>query len=116
MKANKIATKKWEAVMERNMKQKEEIQKAANAEAKKVWPAKFAAVQKTWTELADNFNAPAPKSRASKAEIKSSLTKAWKAGFALDKAVVDDFATFSNDTVDQRKEWASEVKTYIKQK
>lgn len=116
MRANKIATEKWEMAMERNMRQKQAIARASRAEAKKVWPAKFEAVQKAWTELADNFDAPAPKSLASKAEIKSSLTKAWKAGFELDKAVVDDFATFSNDTVDQRKEFASEVKTYVKQK
>lgn len=98
------------------MAEKQAIAKAAQAEAKKEWPAKFQAVQKAWTKLADDFDTPAPKSLASRAEIKSSLTNAWKAGWALDKAVVSDFETFSNDTVDQRKEFASEVKTYVKQK
>lgn len=98
------------------MAEKQAIAKAAQAEAKKEWPAKFEAVQKAWTKLSDDFDTPAPKSLASRAEIKSSLTKAWKAGWALDKSVVKDFETFSNDTVDQRKEFASEVKTYVKQK
>jgi len=32
------------------------IHEVAVAEANKVWPAKFAAVEKSWKELAANFN------------------------------------------------------------
>lgn len=87
----------------------------AQAEARKVWPAKFEAVEKSWKELAANFDKD-PKSLASRAEIKSSLTDAWKAGWALDKSVVEDFEDFSNDTAAQRAKFKSEVKTYIEQK
>lgn len=94
MAEQKVADARWKAVMQKNMAEKEAIKKAAQAEAKKEWPAKFAAVQKAWTRLADDFDTPAPKSLASKAEIKSSITNAAKAGWALDKAVIDDVLTF----------------------
>jgi len=84
MREQKVADARWKAVIQKNMAEKEAIAKAAQAEAKKEWPAKFEAVQKAWTRLSDDFDTPAPKSLASKAEIKSSLTKAWKAGWAMD--------------------------------
>jgi len=91
------------------------IHEKAVAEANKVWPAKFAAVEKSWKELAANFN-DGPHSLASGAEIKAGLDNMGKTGYELDKSVIDDFLTYSNDTIDQRKEFKSEVKTYIEQK
>lgn len=88
MREQKVAEQRWAAVMKKNMAEKQAIAKAAQAEAKKEWPAKFEAVQKAWTRLSDDFDTPAPKSLASRAEIKSSITKAAKAGWALDKAVI----------------------------
>jgi len=97
------------------MMEKMEIHKAAMAEANKVWPAKFAAVEKSWKELAANFN-DGPHSLASRAEIKTGLDNMGRAGYELDKSVIDDFLTYNNDTVDQRKEFKSEVKSYVEQK
>lgn len=48
------------------MEIKEKIKAAAQAEAKKVWPAKFEAVEKSWKELSANFHQK-PKSLASRA-------------------------------------------------
>jgi hypothetical protein len=87
----------------------------ANAEAKKVWPAKFAAVEKSWKELASNFK-DQPHSLAANAEIKASLTDAWVAGWDLDESVIEDFEDFSNATVGERKKFGAEVKKYVAQK
>ena len=37
-------------------------------------------------------------------------------GWDLDKSVADDFVTYHNNTIDQRKEWKQNVQTYIEQK
>lgn len=88
----------------------------AKAEAKKVWPKKFAAVEKSWKELAGNFKEEHPHSLASSAAIKADLTNAWEAGWELDESVIEDFEDFSNATVDERKKFGAEVKKYVAQK
>lgn len=37
-------------------------------------------------------------------------------GWDLDKSVVDDFVTYHNNTIDQRKEWKHNVQTYLEQR
>jgi hypothetical protein len=112
--ANQRATKQWAETVEKNMEQKRKIHEMAKAEAKKVWPAKFEAVEKSWNELADNFDKD--HSLASRAEVKAGFTDMANTGYALDKAVIDDVIDFHNDTSAQRKAFKGEIETYIKQK
>lgn len=112
--ANQKATQQWKNTVKKNMEEKKKIQEMAKAEAKKVWPAKFEAVEKSWNALADNLDYD--HSLASRAEIKDSLTASWNAGYNLDKAVIDDVVDFHNDTAVQRNAWKGDVKTFIEQK
>lgn len=112
--ANQKATQQWMGTVKRNMEEKKKIHEMAKAEAKKVWPAKFEAVEKSWNALADDFDND--HSLASRAEIKDSLTDMANAGYNLDKAVMDDFIEYHNDTAVQNKAWKNDVKTFIEQK
>jgi len=112
--ANQKATQQWHDTVQKNMEEKRKIHEMAKAEAKKVWPAKFEAVEKSWNELAENFDND--HSLASRAEIKTGFTDMANSGYNLDKAIVDDVVHFHNDTIAQRKAFKDEVETYIKQK
>jgi len=112
--ANQKATQQWHDTVQKNMEEKRKIHEMAKAEAKKVWPAKFEAVEKSWNEFAENFDND--HSLASRAEIKTGFTDMANSGYNLDKAIVDDVVHFHNDTIAQRKAFKDEVETYIKQK
>jgi len=99
--------------MQKNMEEKRKIHEMTKAEAKKVWPAKFEAVQKSWNELAENFDND--HSLASRAEIKAGFTDMANSGANLDEAVVGDVVDFHNSTIAQRKAFKGEVETYIEQ-
>lgn len=58
MEENEKANKQWMSSFEHTMEEKQKIHDMAVAEAKKVWPAKFEAVQKSWNKLASDFDKP----------------------------------------------------------
>lgn len=77
MEAQKVATDLWKKRVSVALEQKRKVKQMAQAEAKKVWPKKFAAVEKSWKELAGNFKEEHPHSLASTADVKADLTDAW---------------------------------------
>ena len=99
--------------MKKNMAEKKKVQEMVKAEAKKVWPAKFKAVETSWAELAENFDQH--HSLASRAEVKADLDNMAHAGYNVDKVVIDDFVELHNDTQAQRQKFKGEVGKFVQQ-
>ena len=93
-----------------------EIHRAVKAEAQKVWPAKFRAVEKSWGALAENFDNEPHSLIVNRAGVKASVTNAWNKGKDLNQSVINDVLTFGNNTQQQRKAFGNDVKTFIKEK
>lgn len=111
---NERATAAWKSKVGRALEEKQAIKEAVQAQAKKTWPPRFQAVENSWNELAANFEQP--QSLVSTEVIRSELRNTAETSAALNKAVLDDIIQFNNSTVDQRRQFKSEVKTYIEQK
>lgn len=93
--------------------EKMEIHRAVKAEAKKVWPAKFQAVERSWGALADNFDNQ-PHSLVAEPVVKAELTNIMNKAADLNQSVINDVLNFGNKTQTQRKAFGADVKTFIK--
>ena len=84
-----------------------EIHRAVKAEAQKVWPAKFRAVEKSWGALAENFDNEPHSLIVSRAAVKASVTNAWNKGKDLNQSV--SMMSSLSETTPNNKEKPSEM-------